>query len=149
MASVTRRNFRRLSAALALAGAAALSLAGAAAADARQKVTPKIGHNEIVVADNDELRDQIRACWNVPATTRRGDFVVHVMVELRPDGTVQNASVVGNRFSTVDPYRRAVAESARGALISARCNPLRVPDGVARKGERITLTINPAAIFGN
>jgi hypothetical protein len=120
----------------------------AAAAEARRKVPPSVGHNEVVVANNERLRDQIRDCWNVPAMTQREDFNVHVIVELRPDRSVRNASVVGNRFLIADPHRRSVADSARGALLSARCNPLRLPDGITGKDGRVTLTFNPVAIFG-
>ena len=122
--------------------------ATATAAEPRRKVAPSVGHNEVVVATNADLRDQFRECWNVPAMTRREDFDVHVIVKLRPNGSVQTARVVGPLTITNDPFRRAVAQSARHALLSARCNPLRVPDDAASKERRITLTFNPAAIFG-
>jgi len=143
---VTGTDFRRLAA---IALLAALWVGAAAAAEPRRKVPPSIGHNEVVVAKNEDLRDQIRECWNVPAMTRREDFEVHVIVELRPDRTVRTARVVGTQFLTADPHRRAVAQSARHALLSSRCNPLRVPDGAAGKEGRITLTFNPAEIFGD
>lgn len=139
------RNFLR---ALVLAALAALWAGAAAAAEPRQKVPPAVGHNEVVVGKYEDLRDQIRGCWNVPAMTRREDFEIHVIVELRPDRTVRTARVVGTQFLTADPHRRSVAQSARHALLSSRCNPLRVPDGAAGKEGRITLTFNPAAIFG-
>jgi hypothetical protein len=147
MAFVIRRKFR-----FTFAGAAVITaiagLSGAAAADERRAVPPSVGRNEVVVAATEGLRDQIRACWNVPAMTQREDFRVHVVVELRPDRTVRTARVVGTQFSFNDPHRRAVAQSARHAVLSSRCNPLLVPDAVADKGERITLTFNPAEIFG-
>lgn len=148
MASVSRRNFHLGCAAAAVAA----GLAFAAAADQRQpaprqKTPAGVGHNEIVVAKNAGLRDQFRRCWNVPAMTQREDVSIHVIVELRPNGTVRSASVVDYAFSLADPHRRAVAQSARHALLSARCNPLRVPDDVAGADERITLTFNPAEIF--
>lgn len=150
MVSVSRRNFRIGWAAAAVA--AAFALTATAAADERQPVpqrkTPQsVGHNEIVVAKNADLRDQFRECWNVPAMTQREDVNVHVIVELRPNRTVRKASIVDYAFSVTDPHRRAVAQSARHALLSARCNPLRVPDDVADNAERITLTFNPAEIF--
>lgn len=145
MAFVTRRDFWLRNAVA--AAAAALWLTAGATADERRPMSPRVGHNEIVVADEAELRAQIRYCWNVTAMTQREDFNVHVIVELRPDGTVRDASVVGTRFLAIDPYRRSVAQSARGAVMSARCNPLRLPPGSAGKGGRITLTFNPAKIF--
>ena len=142
---VSGRNVLR---ALIVAALAAHWAGAAAAAEPRRKVSPAVGHNEVVVANNQDLRDQIRDCWNVTAMTQREDFDVHVVVKLRPDGTVQTARVVGPLTITNDPFRRSVAQSARHALLTSRCNPLRVPDGAAGKEGRITLTFNPAAIFG-
>lgn len=143
---VIGRNFLRASVVAALA----VHWAGAAAAaEPRQKVRPGVGPNEVVVGKNEELRDQFRECWNVSAMTRREDFDVHVIVELRPDRTVRTARVVGTQFLTADPHRRSVAQSARHALLSARCNPLRMPDGAAGKEGRITLTFNPSEIFAD
>lgn len=142
---VSGRDFLR---ALIVAALAVHWAGAAAAAEPRRKVPPSIGHNEVVVAKNEDLRDQIRKCWNVPAMTQREDFEVHVIVELRPDRTVRTARVAGTQFLTADPHRRSVAQSARHALLSSRCNPLRVPDGAAGKEGRVTLTFNPAAIFG-
>lgn len=122
--------------------------AGAGDHDQRRPASPAVGRNPVIVADTAGLSDQIRACWQVPWMTRREDFHVHVVVELRPDRTVRTARVVGTQFLIADPHRRRVAQSARHALLSSRCNPLKVPDDIADKGERITLTFNPADIFG-
>ena len=134
----------------AVTAALAIDWAGAApAAEPRRKVPPSAGPNEIMVARNQDLRDQIRDCWNLPAMSRREDFYVHVAVRLKPNGTVHTARVVGPASLSNDPFRRSVAQSARHALMSSRCNPLRVPEGASGKEGRLTLTFNPSEIFGD
>lgn len=122
-------------------------LAAAPAAWADDDGFYPFGLNELVVGEVDALRRQIARCWNVPAMTQREDFEVHVRVELRPDGTVRTARVVDYNFILADKYRFSVAQSARGALISRRCNPLKIPEERRRRGDRITLTLNPRVIF--
>lgn len=72
------------------------------------------------------LADQIAECWNVD----RGmlgleQIVVEVRVQLDSQGVVRN--VVPHTALPSDPRVRAVYESARRALLSPQCNPLRVP----------------------
>ena len=72
------------------------------------------------------LADQISECWNVD----RGmlgleQIVVELRVQLDSQGVVRN--VVPNGAPPTDPRARSVYESARRALMSPQCNPLRVP----------------------
>ena len=115
--------------------------AGTAGDDARPY--SKFGLNELVVADTEELRRQIRRCWKVPAVTRKEDFDIHIRIELSPDGTVHTARVADRSGIVVDPFRFSVAKSARTAVLSRPCNPLKIPQERKKKGERITLTLNP------
>ena len=107
----------------------------------------RFGVNELVVGEVEALRRQIARCWKVPEMTKRRDFEVHVRVQLRPDGTVRTASVIDYSWIIANPYRLSVAKSARGALRSRRCNPLLIPKDRRRRGDRITLTLNPRVIF--
>jgi hypothetical protein len=141
--------FRFGVAACLLAGAAAACLLAGGPADAepRRKVPKSFGHNEIVVAEHETLREQIRDCWNASHRARRENLDLHVIVRLRADGTVREANVLGPASFMNDPWRKSLAESASRALMTSACNPLAVPDEWLKRGERITLTINPAAIF--
>ncbi len=108
----------------------------------------KFGLNELVVADIEDLRRQIRRCWKVPAVTRKEDFDIHIRIELSPDGTVHTARVADRSGIVVDPFRFSVAKSARTAVLGRSCNPLKIPQERKKDGKRITLTLNPRAIFG-
>ena len=125
---------------------AAAFLLPAPGADAAETYYP-FGLNELVVGEVDELRRQIARCWKVPVMTQRRDFDVHVRIQLRPDGTVRMARVVDYAWIIADPYRHSVAKSARRAVLNRRCNPLLIPKDRRRSGDRITLTLNPRAIF--
>ena len=124
-----------------------LLAAQAQAAEPRRKAPKSFGHNEIVVARDEALKAQIRECWNATPKARRENLDIHVIVALRPDGTVREASVLGPASFMNDPWRRSLAESARRALVGSACNPLAVPDEMLERNRRVTLTINPAAIF--
>ena len=76
-----------------------LSAVPAGAAGDGVRPYAKFGLNELVVADIEDLRRQIRRCWKVPAVTRKEDFDIHVRIELRPDGTV---SII-KKFGTHGP----------------------------------------------
>jgi len=67
---------------------AGLSAAPAGAAGDDAQPYAKFGLNELVVADVEDLRRQIRRCWKVPAMTRKEDFDIHIRIELNPDGKV-------------------------------------------------------------
>ncbi len=138
--------YRSLGSLLSAALAAAALLLPTLGADAEERYYP-FGLNELIVGEVDELRQQIARCWKVPAITQRKDFDVHVRIQLRPDGTVRTARVVDYAWIIADPYRHSVAKSARGAILSRRCNPLLIPKDRRRRGDRITLTLNPRVIF--
>ena len=141
-----RRLYRSLGgllSAVLLVAAFLLPTLGAGAAD---KSYP-FGHNELVVGKIDKLRRQIARCWKVPAMTQRKDFEVHVRIQLRPNGTVRTARVIDYAWIIGDPYRFSVAKSARRAILSRPCNPLLIPKARRRRGDLITLTLNPRVIF--
>lgn len=72
------------------------------------------------------LADQIAECWNVDRGMLGLDtIVVELRVQLDGQGVVRN--VVPNGSPPSDPRARSVYESARRALMSPQCNPLRVP----------------------
>ena len=127
---------------------AGFSAAPAWAAGDGARPYAKFGLNELVVADVEGLRRQIRRCWKVPAVTRKEDFDIHIRIELRPDGTVHTARVVDRSWIAADPFRFSVATSASKAILGRSCNPLKIPPERKKDGKRITLTFNLRAIFG-
>ncbi|WP_188902694.1 hypothetical protein [Caldovatus sediminis] len=72
------------------------------------------------------LAEQISECWNVdPGMMGLAEIVVELKVQLDAQGNVRN--VVPASAIPSDPRARSVYESARRALLSPQCNPLRVP----------------------
>jgi hypothetical protein len=72
------------------------------------------------------LADQIAECWNVDRGMLGLDsIVVELRVVLDGSGNVRNV-VAASRVPS-DPRSLSVFESARRALMSPQCNPLRVP----------------------
>ncbi|NMJ42559.1 hypothetical protein GWK16_15030 [Roseomonas sp. JC162] len=72
------------------------------------------------------LAEQISECWNVDRGMLGLDqIVVELRVQLDSQGVVRN--VVPSGALPSDPRARSVYESARRALMSPQCNPLRVP----------------------
>ena len=73
------------------------------------------------------LAEQVAECWSVDAgMLGLQEIVVELRVQLDGQGNVRNV-VPGDRGMPTEPRARAVYESARRALLSPQCNPLRVP----------------------
>ncbi len=72
------------------------------------------------------LADQVAECWNVDAgMLGLQEITVELRVQLDGQGNVRNVVPAGN--APTDPRVRAVFESAKRALLSPSCNPLKVP----------------------
>ena len=129
---------------------AALWAAASSPAKSDDHFSWSYGMNQLVVSQVDALRKQIRWCWKVPAMTMRKDLNIHIRIRLRPDGTVKSANVLEKSSAPrylLDPYYRSLAKTARHAILSRACNPLKIPRETLRKGKPITLTLNPLYIF--
>jgi hypothetical protein len=73
------------------------------------------------------LAEQVGECWSVDAgAPNLSEIVVELRVQLDGQGNVRNV-LPGDRGVPTEPRARAVYESARRALLSPQCNPLRVP----------------------
>ena len=84
--------------------------------------------SQITASEVDLVRQQIARCWNVPAGARDAkDLVVEVRVNVDPDGTVRQATIVDQARLVSDPFFRAAAESARRAFFNPLCRPLHLP----------------------
>jgi hypothetical protein len=73
------------------------------------------------------------------------DILVELRVQLDEQGNVRNV-VPGDRGVPTDPRSRAVYESARRALLSPQCNPLRVPPDKHRTVMESTFRFNPGGL---
>ena len=99
-------------------------------------------------ADEDAVRQRIRQCWNVdPNALQTGDMVVEVRVVMRPDRTVETASVVDEARLSRDSGFRAAAEAARRAVLNPRCQPLPLPPDGYRQWRDLVLVFDPRDMF--
>jgi outer membrane biosynthesis protein TonB len=97
----------------------------------------------------DLVRRQIEACWNVPAGARdAADLVVHIRVDMNPDGTPRMASVVEEDRMRGDVFYRAAAESALRAVLNPRCHPFKLPPDKYERWRTMTLVFNPKEMLG-
>ena len=76
----------------------------------------------------DFLRFQIVRRWRPqPAAARTADYAVSIHIALNRDGSVSRAEIVEDPRYAADPAYRALADSARRAVLLA--SPLSLPDG--------------------
>jgi hypothetical protein len=111
--------------ALAVAPAATLSSCSKAQQQHDNGSNAAVG-TSLTQAEVRSLRDQFSECWNVDAgMLGLQEIVVEMRVQLDGQGNVRNMMPAGNMPN--DPRVRSVFESARRALLSPACNPLRLP----------------------
>ena len=76
------------------------------------------------------IREQIARCWNIPAGARDAkDLVVEIRVQVEPDGTVQQATIVDQ-----GRLRRSVLPR-RGGKRPARLVQSAVPAAASAAGQ--------------
>jgi hypothetical protein len=91
------------------------------------------------------LGEQVGECWNVDAgMLGLESIVVELRVQLDGQGNVRNVVPAGNM--PTDPRVRSVFESARRALLSPACNPLKVPADKLQTVMASTFRFNPRGL---
>jgi len=91
------------------------------------------------------LEVQVEECWNVDAgMLGLQEITVELRVQLDALGNVRNAAPWGNLPS--DPRVRAIYESARRALLSPACNPLKVPPDKIKTLESTPFRFSPRGL---
>jgi hypothetical protein len=91
------------------------------------------------------LAEQIGECWNVDAgAPNLSEIVVELRVQLDGQGNVRNVTAASGVPS--DARARAVYESARRALLSPQCNPLKVPAAKLPTLMASTFRFNPRGL---
>ena len=72
--------------------------------------------------------DTVTPCWNVPAGAKNAaNLAVLIRLDMRPDGTVNQASIEDQARYMSDQFYRTAAEAARRAVLNPRCNPIKLP----------------------
>ncbi len=100
---------------------------------------------QISTSEIDLVKQQIEACWNVPAGARDAENLrPEFRVSMNPDGTVRTAQLLNPNPS--DPFFQAAAESANRALLNPRCQPLKLPPDKYDQWQTFTITFDPKDI---
>jgi len=102
--------------------------------------------SQLSTSEIDLVRQQIEACWNVPAGARdaknlRPEFRVY----MNRDGTVRGADLL-NPEQQSDSFFQAAADSAHRALLNPRCQPLKLPPEKYDQWQTFTITFDPKDI---
>jgi len=95
----------------------------AAVAPAAPSLAQNLSNSEI-----DAVRQQIGECWNFPGGGKEvRDIVVEIRVWMNPDATVRDARITDTARYQSDSMFRAIADTARRAVLNRDCSPLRLP----------------------
>jgi outer membrane biosynthesis protein TonB len=97
----------------------------------------------------DALQYQLARCWNPPAGAADAeDLVVEVRIVVRPDRTVESATIVDTGRYASDAFFRAAADSARRAVLNPNCSPLVLPPEKYDIWKNVVVRFNPKQMLG-
>ena len=100
--------------------------------------------DKLSLSELDALRQQLQRCWNVPAgALSAGDLAVDIRVTMGPDAVVKRADILDTSRMNRDTYFRTAAESAKRALFSPECTPLKLPKNNYEQWQTFVITFNP------
>jgi outer membrane biosynthesis protein TonB len=100
---------------------------------------------QLSTSEIDLVKQQIEACWNVPAGARDAENLrPNFRVMMNPDGTVRAAQLLNP--NPADPFFQAAADSANRALLNPRCQPLKLPPEKYDQWQTFTITFDPKDI---
>lgn len=117
----------------------------AAAAQPKQASSQPVAPlgSQLTTSEMDLVKQQIEACWNVPAGARDAkDLVPQFRVYMNQDGTVRSATLL-NSERMGEPFFQAAADSAMRALRNDRCQPLKLPPQKYDQWQTFTITFDP------
>src|SRR6185312_13995658 len=101
---------------------------------------------QLSTSEIDLVKQQIEACWNVPAGARDAENLrPEFRVMMNRDGTVRSTQLL-NPERLNDPYFQAAADSANRALLNPRCQPLKLPPQKFDQWQTFTITFDPKDI---
>ena len=102
--------------------------------------------SQLSTSEIDLVKQQIEACWNVPAGARDAQNLrPEFRVQMNPDGTVRAAQLLNPNPG--DAFFQAAADSANRALLNPRCQPLKLPPDKYDQWQTFTITFDPKDII--
>ncbi|HVJ53881.1 MAG TPA: cell envelope integrity protein TolA [Aliidongia sp.] len=103
--------------------------------------------SQITTSEKDAIASAVEACWDFDAGAKgASDMRAVIRVELNPDGSVRNTSIVDSEGRGNDPEWRAFAERARRAPLIAQCNKLPIPPEKYDQLKVFTFTFTPKGV---
>jgi hypothetical protein len=100
---------------------------------------------QLSTSEIDLVKQQIEACWNVPAGARDAENLrPEFRVQMNQDGTVRAAQLLNP--DPTNPFFQAAADSANRALLNPRCQPLKLPPEKYDQWQTFTITFDPKDI---
>ncbi|MDH5410434.1 MAG: hypothetical protein OEY16_03520 [Alphaproteobacteria bacterium] len=103
----------------------------------------------LTVSEVDAVKNQFIKCWNVPVGARNPEeLVVEIKIWVDRDRMVRKAQIIDSSRMASDRFFRAMAESARRAVLHKNCNPLKLPPDKYEVWKEITMTFDPSKMVG-
>ncbi len=104
--------------------------------------------DRLTVSEQDALRRQLSQCWNIMSGARFAEnLIVEIRVSIRPDRTVQQATILDSARYSRDSYYRAAADSALRALRNPNCSPLNLPVNKYEQWKSMVIRFDPKDIL--
>ncbi len=83
----------------------------------------------VTASELNALANQLISCWQIPIGAKNvNDMVVKVRIWANADRTVKRVEIEDKLRAASDPAFRALAESAKRAVLDPFCNPLDIPE---------------------
>lgn len=103
---------------------------------------------KLTITEEDALRRQLAGCWSVPAGGRDIDTMsVDIRLRIRPDRTLESATILDQSRYNSDSFFRAFADSAVRAVRNPACSPLQVPPDKYETWKTTVVTFSPKDMF--
>lgn len=98
--------------------------------DGTPEESPDAPQAEYVTASElNALANQLISCWQIPIGAKNvNDMVVKVRIWANADRTVKRVEIEDKLRAVSDPAFRALAESAKRAVLDPFCSPLEIPE---------------------
>lgn len=104
--------------------------------------------SQITTSEKDTIAAAVSPCWDVDAGAKgASDMQAVIQVEVNPDGTVRNTTILDTEGRGGDPIWRAFAERARRAPLIPACNKLPIPPDKYEQLKVFTFTFTPQGVL--
>lgn len=103
---------------------------------------------ELSSSEVDAVKRAIAPCWNIdPGVLNYKSLQVHLRLQMNPDGTVREVTLVDAGRYNQDSYYRAAVDSARRALTNPKCSKLPLPADKYANWQVTNLIFDPKDIL--